>query len=207
MEDRIYSGIAGVVLAGGMSRRMGFDKALVPWRGKPLVSYPLELLSGFFREVVIIARNSGDYSGLGFPVHGDLIQARGSLVGLYSGLNAVEAPLALFTACDMPLVTAPLVELIISSFEDGVLAVVPESEFGPEPLLALYSKKCLPLMERLITSGDLKISRLFDSVPVKFIPVEKVREADPHLSSFINVNSAEELEKLAGYSTERTSLG
>lgn len=196
MKDRVYNGVAGVVVAGGLSRRMGCDKALISWHGKPLISYPLNTLSRFFREVIIVTRNVNNYKQLGFPVFGDATEKRGSIVGLLSGLSAISEPDALFTACDMPFISGDLVKMLVFEMDPASWAVVPESPNGLEPLLAIYSKRCLPAISELIDSGDFRISSLFSAVPTKFVSASKIKAVDPDFRSFANINTPEDLKTI-----------
>ncbi len=197
MTDHYISGMTGVVLAGGQSRRMGGEKAFLPWRGRPLISYPLQLLSGLFREVLIVSRDPAAFAGLGVPVHGDRFAERAALVGLHAGLHAASEPLAFVAACDMPCIREATARLIAGALTGGAWAAVPTTRAGTEPLLAVYDKRCLPVMERLIGAGDLRISSLFREVPVTFIPAVRLEESDPDLRSFLNLNTPEELMRAA----------
>ncbi len=193
MGKPTFERLAGAVIAGGLSRRMGADKGLIPWRGKPLVTYPLGLLSGLFEEVIIITRNTEAYRRFGYPVHADLFEYRAAMVGLYSGLSAVSKPMALMTACDMPLISEAMVRFLAAEAAKGAWAVVPATPAGPEPLLAVYDKRCLPAMEKLIRAGDLRIASLLSSVPSRLVSAEETGRIDPHYLSFVNLNTPEEL--------------
>ncbi len=196
MSVRRYKGIAGVVIAGGSSRRMGRDKALIPFMDKPLIRHPLDLLSRFFDEVIVVANNGEGYAHLGFPVFPDRREERGALVGLLSGLAAVESPRAFFTACDMPFIAPGLIDLLVSEARPGIQAVVPEGPDGLEPLLAVYSRECLETMERLIDQGSLKITSLLAEVPTTIVPPVRVADVDPDYRSFVNLNSPDDIERV-----------
>lgn len=202
-----YSSIAGVVLAGGLSQRMGRDKALIPFKGRPLISYPLDLLERFFREVIVIANDEENYAHLGFPVFRDRFETRGAMVGIHAGLLAVDKPAVFIAACDMPFISPALIELLVSSSAPGTQAVVPVSPKGREPLLAVYSRDCLEIMIRLITSGDFRIASLLREVTTLFIPPEKVLEADPLLRSFVNLNNPEDLRDMEEMAMEENPIG
>jgi len=202
-----YSSIAGVVLAGGLSQRMGRDKALIPFKGRPLISYPLDLLNRYFQEVVVIANDDTNYAHLGFPVFGDRFEIRGALVGIHAGLSAVKKPTAFIAACDMPFISPALIELLVSAMTPVTQAVVPVSPKGREPLLAVYSRDCLEVMTSLIASGEFRIASLLKEVPTLFISPERVLEADPLLRSFVNLNSPEDLRVMEEMVLEENPIG
>jgi molybdopterin-guanine dinucleotide biosynthesis protein A len=195
MRDRILADMAGIIVAGGLSRRMGRNKALIPWRGKPLIAWPLELFAGLFGEVLVVARDTRPYAHFGYRVVTDAFPEQGALVGLYSGLAAAASSAALFAACDMPCIEPALASLLAGELAGGAWAVVPESPAGIEPLLAVYSRRCLPAMEELIRAGDLRVRRLYESVPTVFVSPERVATVDPRFRSFVNLNTPAELEE------------
>lgn len=197
MQDRTLNGATGIVLAGGQSRRMGRDKALIPWRGRPLISRPLEALAAVTDEVIIVARQTEPYLSLGCRVVPDLYESRGPLVGVHAGLTASGRPWGLFAACDMPGLRRELLELLLAGREESVMAVVPESDRGLEPMLAAYDRRCLPALEELIAAGEMRMVSLLDKVPARIIPRRLVAAADPDFRSFVNLNSPEEAD-LAG---------
>jgi molybdopterin-guanine dinucleotide biosynthesis protein A len=207
MVHNKYSSMAGVVLAGGLSQRMGRDKALIPFKGRPLISYPLDLLDRYFQEVIIIAKEEESYAHLGFPVFRDRFEIRGALVGFHAALSAVDKPAAFVAACDMPFISPVLLELLVSALVPGTLAVVPVSPKGREPLLAVYSRDCLEILNSLIAAGDLRIASLLKEVATIFVPPEKVLEVDPSLRSFINLNSPEDFKDMEEMVMEENPIG
>ena len=94
--------VTGVILAGGRSRRMGRDKALLDLGGRPMLARVAEALGRVCQAVVIVDREPGRYAFLGFPVVVDRRPGFGALSGLHAGLLAMEHPYGIFVACDMP---------------------------------------------------------------------------------------------------------
>ena len=76
---------------------------------------------------------------------------------------------------------------------NGCDAVVPQPGAFPEPTHALYSRACLPHIEARLQANDLKISGFFEEVRVRYVDEGEVRQFDPELLSFFNVNSPEDL--------------
>lgn len=186
--------MTGIVLAGGKSSRMGFNKACIEFGGKRLIEATVDCLRALFPEVLIIANDPPLYAYLGVKVIPDLIPDSGSLGGIYTGLSAASHPACFFVACDMPFLNADLIKLLIRESE-GWDVVVPRVGGELQPLHAVYAKSCLPLIKEAIDGGVLKIARFFPKAKVKIIEEPAIRVVDPHLLGFMNVNTPPELEQ------------
>jgi molybdenum cofactor guanylyltransferase len=142
---------SGFVLAGGGSTRMGRDKALLPYRGTTLVEHMAQAVQAAAGSVALV----GDpmrYSSLGYPVHPDKFSGCGPLGGIYTALSVSSAHWNLIVACDMPGVTADVLRVLLASAQEWsgscVVAIGPTGE--PEPLCAVYHRRCLPALARAI---------------------------------------------------------
>ena len=153
---------AAFVLAGGQSTRMGADKALLPWRGRTL----LESIASAAAEVaslVAVIGDSGRYARFGYPVFPDCIPGCGPLSGLHTILQLDLAEWNLVLACDMPSLSAILLQTLICVAETApapVHCVVPVTNQHPEPLCALYHRSCRPLVESAMSRGCFKMRDL-----------------------------------------------
>jgi molybdopterin-guanine dinucleotide biosynthesis protein A len=123
----------------------------------------------------------------------DVRPERGSLVGIHSAL-ATAGDDVLVVAWDMPFVSTALLSLIASRLVPGVFAAIPETARGLQPLCAAYSRRCLPLIERAIDAGNLKVSAFVDALPVVRLigPSELEPLGDPE-RLFFNVNTPADL--------------
>ncbi len=201
MHSRASSDIAAIILAGGRSRRFGRDKALEPIGGEPMIRRVIRRSADAVdaSDVVVVVSSLEHGAGLPLdPPHRivpDVSPGSGPLGGIYTGLLAIRAEWALVVACDMPLLSAPLLRHM-SGARTGWDAVVPVVEGRPEPTHALYSRRCLPAIEERLQTGELKISGFFDRVNVHYLPEDEIRRLDPGLLSFINVNRHEDLERV-----------
>lgn len=180
-----------IILAGGKSSRLGNDKAFVKFEGVPIIERILSVLGTLFRKCIIVANTPEKFADLGCRLVADVYREVGPLGGLQAGLTASDSELNLVTACDMPLIKPEVVKYLISI--KGEDAVVPVIGGFPEPLLAVYSTRCLPVIEKMIRNGQYKISRLYDKVATKFIDEKELREIDPELLSFCNINTLDAL--------------
>ena len=153
--------LAGFVLAGGESRRMGRDKALLEIDGRPLVAQ----IGSLVKEAAGSAAIVGDprrYGGLGFPVIPDRIAGLGPLGGLLTALEERRADWNLIVACDMPGLKANTLAHLVRKIEDSgaARAIVPVSVRGEEPLCALYHRECLAQVSRAIADKSLRMKDL-----------------------------------------------
>ncbi|MFW6108024.1 MAG: molybdenum cofactor guanylyltransferase [bacterium] len=183
------SRIAGVVLAGGQSARMGRDKARLRLGERTLLERTTGLLCELFDEVLVVvdrADRLGDVRGA--RVVEDLVPRIGPLGGIYTALMETERPAVFVVACDMPRLDTRVISDQLGLWEPADTdAVVPVVEGRAEPLHAVYSRGCLPAIERRIEQGDYRVRAFFEAVRVRFW--EPTRAA---AKSFANVNTPEE---------------
>ena len=158
-----------ILLAGGASRRMGQDKALLDWHGIPLLQHLAGQLQPHFGEVLI----SGDparYAFTGLRVVEDLRPDQGPLMGLYSAMRASGAAWNFVMACDM--VDAPLP--VLRALHAGAAAgqcVVPLLPDGiRQPLFAFYHRDTLPVMEAILGEGRRAVQTLLERCAVGEVP-------------------------------------
>ncbi|QJB55706.1 molybdenum cofactor guanylyltransferase [Pseudodesulfovibrio sp. zrk46] len=189
--------IAGVILAGGLGTRMGHTKkALLDIGGETIIERLLAVYRPIFPEIVIAAREPGDFEEHNLPVALDRFEARSSLTGIHAGLDAINATHGFFAACDAPFLQPGLIERLLAQVTPEDDVVIPLKEDGyREPLCAVYSKRCLEHIAAQLEREDFKIIRFFEHVRVKEVPVSQLQDGDPQFLSFYNVNRPEELER------------
>ncbi|GGM95467.1 molybdenum cofactor guanylyltransferase [Thermus composti] len=182
---------SGAVLAGGASRRFGEDKALYPYRGKPLLLWVLESLSGASERFIVANRS---YEGFGVPVYPDFLPEADSLSGLHSALSHAKNPWVAVAACDLPFLSpaywAFLYEKAQASPHPVVVVQNPEGHL--EPLMAFYHRDCLPQVERQIREGDFRLRRVVEALGATQVPGEEV-VARFGREVFLNANRKEAL--------------
>jgi molybdenum cofactor guanylyltransferase len=191
--------VAGIILAGGRSRRMGTDKALLPVPGltsRTFVEQLATLLAALCPEVLLVARDatSGqEYAALSpiCRIIYDHIPDQGPLMGLASGLQATTCSHALVVAVDLPCVQPALLALL-SAYPRTDELLIPRVQGIPQVLLARYPRATLPAIEACLREGRRDPKALLARVPVRFLEEEQLRVADPELRSFMNVNTPED---------------
>jgi molybdopterin-guanine dinucleotide biosynthesis protein A len=179
------------ILAGGASSRMGKNKALLEFRGRPLIVQQIELLSPIFDEILIGANDPAPYAALKLRVVPDLLSERCALTGIHALVKAARREQVFVVACDMPFLNADLIRIMIAESGNWE-AVVAETERGPEPLHALYSKACLPAIEESARRGRWKVTDFFAAIrtlPLKIL--EEQWRVDGR-SPFTNANTPDE---------------
>lgn len=191
-------------MAGGRSRRLGIDKTTMPWPPAPPVEIAdpvapvhtlLEATGAKLEQVcdeVLVVAYRGERP-IPYPVTPDLYEEGGSLGGIYSGLFAARHEYALAVATDMPFLSLPLLRWMLDQPRDYDALVPVRDE--PEPLHAIYSKRCLEPMRRRLDAGQLKISGFFADVRVRYVDAATLTQLDPEGLSFFNVNTPEDLER------------
>ncbi len=192
-----------VIQAGGASRRMGQNKALMPFLGRPLIARVVGRLIHIAEEVLVTTNHPAGLEFLGLALVPDVLPGMGALGGLYTALTAAHSPVVALVACDMPFASPALLEaereLLVQT---GADLVIPRTEFGYEPLHAVYRREtCLGPVRASLDAGRLRMDSWFDQVQVRVMEPEEVRIYDPDLRAFLNVNTPEEFaqaEALAG---------
>jgi molybdenum cofactor guanylyltransferase len=187
--------ITGAVLAGGKSSRYGRNKSLEIFQGVRLIDRIVESLRPECQPVFIIANDLSHYHESHATLVRDVIAHQGPLGGLYTALLFSPNPWVFAKATDMPFLAPGLLEMLVVS-TDGCDAVVPFRGGRPEPLLALYHRRCFPVIADLLESGERKVSAIYSKAKIRPLDEERWRAVDPDGRSFLNVNSREELERL-----------
>jgi len=195
--------LSAAILAGGLSRRMGADKALlrlVP-DGPTLIERVVSAVRAVADELLIVA-NDDRLAHLGLPIVPDAYLGAGSLGGIYSAVAAAAHDHCLVVACDMPFLSASLLRAMAAEPRDyDVLApylVVGENRQGGgkgvyETLHAIYGRAALPAMREQLEAENYRIVGFFPQVRVQPLPETYLRRHDPDLRSIFNANTPERL--------------
>jgi molybdopterin-guanine dinucleotide biosynthesis protein A len=184
-----------VIQAGGASKRMGQDKALIPFLGRPLIQRVIQRVGGLGDELVINTNRPEAYGFLNLPLYPDVIPERGALGGLFTALMTARHPLVAVIACDMPFAHPGLLaeerRLLEESGSDGV---IPITVHGTEPFHAVYRREtCLPLVKAALDAGKWRVDSWFGEASLMFMSVEDILKFDPQQLAFKNVNTPAEL--------------
>jgi len=188
--------ITAVILAGGRSQRLGFDKALLRLDDETLVERAVRKVATLSDEV-IVAGGPLPYPLPGARLVADVYPGCGPLGGIHAGLAAASNLHSLVVACDMPFLNLELLRYMVE-LAPGHDVVIPRWDDKLEPLHAVYSKNCLGPIERLIRGRDLRIVHFLPEVRVRYVGEEEIERFDPKHLSFFNINTPEDLERAKG---------
>lgn len=183
-----------VILAGGKSTRMGFDKQLLKINERRLIDNLRKKLSGQFDEIIVVTNKSEYYLGFSDKITKDIIVGKGPLSGIHAGLMAASSLYVYFVACDMPNINMEYIRYMEEEMENSKdKACV--TRFGQwiEPFNAFYSKEMIRDIEKHLLSNKKSVNSLLEKLPVHYIEEEKAREFSPNWDMFLNLNTKEDL--------------
>lgn len=190
--------ITGILLAGGMSRRMGTEKGMLKIGRRLLYEYPLEVLEGICDEVLISTCKDFAIS-VNHRMVCDEVKGIGPLGGIYSCLKQSSNELNLVLSYDMPLVNESLLRLLISEGEAFEIVLPSMHERRPEPLCGLYRRSITDAMKEMISQNDLAVNHLLTRCHSRIVPISEELECW-HPDLFLNINSSEDLHRIpAGF--------
>lgn len=212
---RSLGDLAVAVLAGGKSRRMGQDKGLIKIAGRPMAQWAVDaVLAGLSTppgELLFITGNTQydrlveDLSNQYANLHGSELSIRtvndirpdhGPLGGIETALSAASTETALVIACDLPLVDPNLIAKLLENLPQTAMA---ESNAGPEPCLAAYSKANLKAVSDLLDKGQLEARTLAGFVD------HLIHVSDPVAAGLKNINTPADLEEARTILSRRTA--
>jgi molybdopterin-guanine dinucleotide biosynthesis protein A len=207
-EDIKNLSLTAIILAGGKSSRVGLNKSKdqIKLAGRPLIDWVISKLislDNLTEENIIIVGSKEKYPNFKRVVE-DIFPQRGPLGGVFSGLKASTSQYNLVVGCDMPFLKVELLQYMRDKISSNDIIIPRYAKNYIEPLCAIYSKKCLEIIEKNIQSGILSVRRIFPHLRIKFIEEEEIKKFDPKFYSFFNLNfkhdfkKAEELIKKEG---------
>ncbi|MBI3808491.1 MAG: molybdenum cofactor guanylyltransferase [Nitrospirae bacterium] len=187
--------VTGVLLAGGKSRRMGEDKRHLVVGEQTLLERGLAVLLSIFQEVLVVIAQDSPPLGVDARVVRDLVPDCGSLGGLYSGLMQATTPWVFVVACDMPFLNQAVIAQFTSRRANADI-VMAKLDARLHPMHAIYGKHCLPVLEQMARTRQLKIQEMVSqlSLRVRYVTEADLHSIDPSGRSFYNVNTLADLE-------------
>lgn len=187
--------ISVAVQAGGESRRMGQDKALLPFLGESMLERVMKRVNPLGDELYVTTNHPERFLDFGVPMIQDELPGKGALGGLLTALSAAQFSTVIVVACDMPFVNPE----ILADASDQLHSkqadvVIPLTEKGYEPLHAVYRREtCLPAVRSALAAGERRLISWFPSVKVIQIAKDDLIKFDPARIAFWNVNTPEDL--------------
>jgi molybdopterin-guanine dinucleotide biosynthesis protein A len=193
----------GIILAGGESKRMPFDKAFIEMAGRRVIEIQLEVIGPLFEELLIVGNADrmerlSVYAGGGVRVEEEPVKGKGPLGGILSGLQLSGSDENFIIACDMPFIKREAIAFVMDGLA-GYEVSAPMTPDGLEPLHAAYRRECMDAVARRLDSGSLKVTDFYREVAVHYIQWEELRRFDSTGRLLYNINSPEDMETAAGF--------
>ncbi len=187
--------VTGIVLCGGKSSRMGRQKAFLPYAGKTFIEHRFQSMKNLFAEVFLVTNHPDSYSHLSIDVVRDIIPDRGPLVGILSGLLVSQFDHAFVIACDMPLVDNKLMRQMASR-RWGTDVLVLAHPDGVEPLLGIYSKRCIQPLEEAVFAGIRNAATFLGGVNARTYRLPESDSQQGKLPAYFNVDTPQDYSAL-----------
>lgn len=181
-----------IIIAGGHSSRMGRDKGLLEYNGKPMIQYVIDAVSPHADRVMLITQNPL-YKRFGLEIFADLVPDLGPAGGIYTALHISEAASNMILSCDIPLITTSTLQFIKdqhNSYDISLAAL----HNKPEPLIGIYEKHCFEKWNSLIAQKNSAVHEMIKQFNTQLIEMELMEGFNP--KEFTNVNTQLELENL-----------
>ena len=192
---RRFSEVSGFILAGGTSRRMGFDKARLPLGSESMLDRQIRLLRSVCGSVAIIGPPDR-FADAGIPVYEDEISGRGPLGGIHTGLRRARTEFSLFLGCDMPLMEERFLRYLCEQALDSrALATVPPPwDRGRYPLCAVLRRRALVRIDSCLGSGRNQVGRFLSRSPRRAISRGEFAGRGFSTRIFCNLNTPDDYE-------------
>ena len=185
------SAITGIILAGGKSERMGTDKGLMLYKGKPFIKHVYEAMKAVLGKNIVVVSSNADYDAFGYSRIEDLIADKGPVGGLYTALKQSKTKLNLVLSVDVPLISTELLEWLIKNHDDAYLLTQVQSNEKPSPLIAIYDRALqIPLGEHL-AGNQLKLRGFIEEINHQTLEVPNKWRAQVQ-----NINTNEDFQKI-----------
>lgn len=183
--------ITGVVLSGGKSTRMGTDKAMVLYKGKPLLKNAIDIIEPVCDEILVSSSNK-EHHKMGYTMVADKYKDIGPIGGIYSALSCSEYQKCIITSCDMPLLPLPLFIHLLEQNGGGQVIIPRWGDGKVEPLAGIYTSSILPIIEKQIDNKDYKLMNLLKAVNASYVDIN---DTLPFYSDtmFLNCNKLDDL--------------
>jgi len=216
---RNISGVTGVVLAGGGSRRMGQDKALLVWQGRTLLSRTVDCLSSLCDEIIVVGPERDVQLAPCARVVADILPDSGPLGGLYTGMREARNSVVLALACDLPHVHAGALGCLLDLLDDlssaglqgespmgGFDAVVPLWNGRVHPLHAVYRRSAVDVAEEQLQRGRHRMDDFCHDLHTLYATADSFAAVDPTMITLTNVNTEQEYQSLLALTAPQSAI-
>lgn len=180
------------ILAGGQSRRLGRNKALVEVDGQTIIEKVLSAVPAKKENIKLVTSSFQTFRFLNLKVIPDIHPGLGPIGGVHAGLVDSPFDFNFFLACDLPLISVEVIQTVLDSHAGQDIFGI-STKNGLQPLCTIYSRGCILAIERQIKIREFSLHRLFETVPSEFIAMK-------NCNLLFNVNTKQDLEDLKKFS-------
>ena len=180
-----------IILAGGKSSRMGFDKQFLKIDQRRLMDSMIHKLSKEFDEIIIVTNKPDYYIGLGHKITGDIIENMGPLGGIHAGLTISSSEYSLIVACDMPNINMDYIRYMKNHI--GKHGATTRFDLSLEPFISFYSKDVIVNIEEYLKSNRRSMHSFISTIEFNYIEEDIAREFSPNWDMFLNLNTRDDL--------------
>ena len=191
-EHSITNKCPAVILAGGKSRRMGRDKAMLMVNGSTLLERAAESLRDYFDPIYISVNEKRDDLPADCIEIADRFPGSGPMAGLESAFARCEADCIFICAVDLPFLDGKAAHKMVTLLDGHDACVIKRDNGHIEPLFAVYSKKCHKAAVELLKGGNNKMASLLEKCTVRYVSLAQAGICESVLT---NVNTPEEFEE------------
>ncbi|HWR39824.1 MAG TPA: molybdenum cofactor guanylyltransferase [Patescibacteria group bacterium] len=186
--------VTPLLLAGGQSRRMGTNKSFVQLGERSLIEIIVDRLWESFGRCPLIVTNEPQlYTYLKCPMIGDMFKGQGPLAGLHAALLHVRTGYVFAFACDMPFIAGDFIQYMMKLLGSEDILIPRNQQGDVEPLHALYSVRCLPVIVERLQNGQRSVGSIFNELKVSYVEMNKLPPGVDCPDMFMNINTLAEL--------------
>ncbi len=186
--------VSGVILSGGRSSRMTFNKAFADICGRSVLEIIIKKFEKYFDDLMIITNEPELYHGLGPAVYTDVYPHMGPMAGIHSGLYYSRHETIFLLGCDMPFINMELVAYMLENCS-GYDCVVPVINNKLQPLAAVYNSSCLTALTDCLENNKLKLTMFVESLDTRYMYENEIRPFGDIGTMFFNVNDMAALKR------------
>ncbi|WP_340014754.1 molybdenum cofactor guanylyltransferase [Paenibacillus sp. FSL K6-1318] len=191
----------GIILAGGLSSRMGTNKAMLELNGSVILQHVTKAMRPAVSRIIVAAGpNVTTYGEMGYDCVQDHYPGKGPLAGLHAALEASGTEWNLVCACDMPLLQTSFFDGIkkLAESHDSYSAIVPRVDGRVHPLAGVYHRQVLPDLEQRLMQDHLRVMRWLEEIGCRYVEAEELERAGVHqvAMQLSNMNTPEDYERI-----------
>ena len=188
---------SAVILCGGKSSRMGFDKCTIKVNNKFLIEIIAEQLEEVFENIILVSNDLERFKNTKYMVVKDIIADSGPIGAIYTALKKATSKYVFIIACDMPIINLDYIKYMIELIKsENVEGIVSYNCKYIEPLYAFYSIDMISTFEKELKKNNLKLLDVIKSCKIHYIEEEKWRECCSGMDIFTNLNYESDLTTL-----------